>query len=260
LHETLKYYYELPKENSVEPFKNTAPRQAKYHINNQGLHDLYDYEEKKKSDVQRIITLGDSFTFGLYIETEDNWTEQLEKTLNQTTCGKYEIINLGVYGYDFRYAYERYVQLGEKFNPDLVIWLFADADRINEELFSRIDKNEKPTYTSLIQAQKEYMKEWSSNRIATYQYSIFRSFSSKYTSKQILFTMPWYSLEFKSMIKLLQEDNSSFFASNGIEEVITKKNLIFENDGHPNREGHRAMANVISQEVLRRLPPVCYTK
>ena len=57
---------------------------------------------KKNKDTFRIITLGDSFTFGMYINTKDNWTELLEDKLNSDMGCKnismFEVINLGVGG------------------------------------------------------------------------------------------------------------------------------------------------------------------
>lgn len=260
INETLAHYYELPRGSVVEPFMSTAPRRATYDINQQGLHDLYDYDEKKRSDVRRIITLGDSFTFGLYIDTADNWTEQLEQLLNQTTCGKYEVINLGVYGYDFRYAYERYFQLGQKYDPDLVIWLFADADRINEALFSKIDTTKQITYETLTQAKKKYMREWNTDEIISYQSAVFEEFNLNFSQNQILFTMPWYSKEFMNSIQHIHKEYPAFSYSKNIEHIVSDKKFLFENDGHPNSKGHDAIAIIVAKEILKKLPPICLGK
>lgn len=57
----LKYFYE-PKPNIKYHHHNTE-----YFINSDGLHEIKEYSIKKPEDTFRIITLGDSFTFGLLV-------------------------------------------------------------------------------------------------------------------------------------------------------------------------------------------------
>lgn len=260
VHKSLSYYYELPKNEIVEPFVTSAPRKAVYNINKSGFNDKYDYPEQKGEGVLRIIALGDSFTFGLFVDTTDNWTEIAERLLNSTTCGTYEVINLGVYGYDFRYAFERYKKYGDRLNPDLIIWMFADADRINEELFSRIDKSRPITYTNLAQAKNMYMKNWSVSKVANYQSSIFQSFNSEYKKSSVFYTMPWYSKEFMNSIQQINNTFPAFSYSKTIEHIFSDKKFLFENDGHPNTTGHEAIAKIITKEIIQKLPPLCLSE
>lgn len=141
----LKHYWE-PKANSiVHPnFPSVIPEgwpeysiNATYTVNSDGLYERYNYPVEKPKNTFRIITLGDSFTQGAYTDTKDSYPEQLEDYLNKSvSCNakKFEVINLGVFGYDIQYSVERYKLKGQKYNPDLIIWLLKDDDfiQINE--------------------------------------------------------------------------------------------------------------------------------
>jgi lysophospholipase L1-like esterase len=133
-----KYYNTLV---SSTPFEETRPwdkTTAKYAVNHDGLNDRYNYNTLKPDGVIRIMTLGDSFTFGHYVDTADNWTERLEDLLNnQLHCKdtkKFEVINLGMRGFDIPYIVKRYNDYGLKYHPDLIIWFESGSGftRINE--------------------------------------------------------------------------------------------------------------------------------
>lgn len=121
-------YFE-PKPNTVETesYPWMATSSATYTINADGLNDVKNYTVMKPPGTYRIIALGDSFTFGHYVNTPLNWSSLLEDKLNENhntcpTIQNYEVLNLGVRGYDIDFAAERYRLHGQKYNPDLVIW------------------------------------------------------------------------------------------------------------------------------------------
>src|SRR3989344_7968954 len=132
----------------------------------------------------RIITLGDSFTFGQYINTNQNYSEILEDNLNNNLhCREikhFDVINLGVPGYDLEYEVERFNLKGLNYNPDLVIWLINDWNisiinelmkPINEELLK--DSKEKDEIkrfeTAWIDSQKKLKKIYGDKFITSYQ-------------------------------------------------------------------------------------------
>ncbi|MCK5492868.1 MAG: hypothetical protein KAJ14_07145, partial [Candidatus Omnitrophica bacterium] len=88
--------------------------------NSDGLHDR-EHEIIKDSNVVRIMIIGDSVAYGLGVLPEENYASQLEKLLNIETM-KYEVINLGVIGYDALQIYERFIEKGLKYKPDIVIY------------------------------------------------------------------------------------------------------------------------------------------
>ncbi len=184
----LKYYYE-PYANSRPKFSsNFAKENATYTINEDALNERKNYNLLKPQKTFRIITLGDSFTFGLYVDTKDNWTELLEDMLNKRMkCGnidKFEVINLGIWGYDIQYSVERYKLRGKKYNPDLIIWLIVDLLRMNEELRGKMfalkeqyDKQHKKienVYEPFIKARNETIQRLGKGKILEYQQTEFQ--------------------------------------------------------------------------------------
>lgn len=122
-------FYE-PKPNIVDfGDENWLTFMPKYTINKDSLNEVKNYSVEKANGTFRIVTIGDSFTFGQFVNTKDNWTEQLEVGLNdRCNDGEYEVINLGVHGYDLAFSAHRYERRGEKYDPDLILYLLKEDD------------------------------------------------------------------------------------------------------------------------------------
>lgn len=122
----LKHYWEYKPNSEAVDKPYWLEKEVAYSINADGLNDSYDYPVEKGHDTFRIITLGESFTFGQYVNTNKNWTELLEKKLNESrfTCQtkKIEVINLGMPGFDVQEIVRRYKRIGQKYNPDMIIY------------------------------------------------------------------------------------------------------------------------------------------
>lgn len=138
----LHNFYTLPSNSVQQEHISWLPQPVSYSFNNDGLHDRYNYKPAKPADRFRIITLGDSFVFGLWVNTAQNFSEVFEDQLNSgqhcSAVTKFEVINLGVPGFDLIYAAQRYKDLGTKYTPDLIIWfmrdenMFLNADRYHD--------------------------------------------------------------------------------------------------------------------------------
>lgn len=127
-----KYYWEYQANTTETIDVDWLSYQPVYHHNDDGLNDMSDYPVEKSAASFRIITLGDSFTDGAFVNTQDNWPEQLEKLLNKKSTNycayeDIEVINLGMGGFDVPYLVERYKRIGQKYNPDLIIWFEAGS-------------------------------------------------------------------------------------------------------------------------------------
>jgi lysophospholipase L1-like esterase len=246
----LKYFYE-PKANSIEEIhKDWLPNVPKYTINSDALNERFDYDIKKKEGVFRIITIGDSNTFGLNVSTENNWTEVLEDRLNkEKMCQKvkkYEVINLGVGGYDTAYEVERYKIRGQKYHPDLVIWYVTDLYRITEkfqELAEKMnineDANEKKGifFEAWTKAREKIVEQYGEKGLVNYQMAKFKEFIKKYyINKPLLFISPWKQIE--------QNIRSSNIYFGDTKVWQDKKNFL--PDIHFNDKGHKKFA----QDVL----------
>ncbi len=103
---------------------------ARYHINSLGFRGR-EYDRIKKKDTFRIVAVGDSTTFGINVIDNQTFPHFLERKLNKQlshTGIKYEVLNLGVTGYDARQIYHRLVTLGIGLEPDLIIYGFTPND------------------------------------------------------------------------------------------------------------------------------------
>lgn len=249
--DSLKYFYE-PKPNIKYHFFNTE-----YFINSDGLHETKDYSIGKPEDTFRIITLGDSFTFGLFVGDGENWPAILENKLISKyplLCKKkIEVINLGVEGYDFTYAIERFNRRGKKYHPDLLLWLNVNFLR-NRELMKEAEKEVKdllltPTpyedrYYSWRLIFNKYLNKYSQELIIEYQTNLLEQFIEKNKTLPIVF---------------LDVENQYHFV---FEKLANKKNVFFkpieytssmaiEGDGHPNQYGHQKIAQEVMEFLLK---------
>ncbi len=134
----LKYFYDLALEGAIA-IPSWLPYRPIYIRNSDHLNDRFDYAVDKPEDTYRIITLGDSWAFGMHVSTKDTYSEVLEDILNtelrngSLQCAgikQFEVLNLGVGGYDIEYMVERLRLRGMKYDPDLVIPLIKPDDFI----------------------------------------------------------------------------------------------------------------------------------
>ena len=253
--EGLKYFYE-PKANSSEEIKKSwLPYVAKYTINNDALNERFNYDIQKKEDVFRIITLGDSFTFGQNVSTDRNWTELLEDYLNtHQICNKvkkYEVINLGVYSYDTQYEVERYRIRGQKYNPDLVVWTFIDLERINEQMIPLVQQNDATAVNKELEKKGVYNDNWRIARedmirrigqtgIINFQEKQIKRLNEYYKGQLIYVAMP-NKPEYISLLqqKAKERAHSYFFQP----YIQWKQPGLFLPDDHFNDTGHKKMTH-----------------
>jgi lysophospholipase L1-like esterase len=85
---------------------------------------------RKAAGVERIVVLGDSFTWGDKIASSDStWPAQLEQQLRDGWPGRrIEVVNLGRNGFTTVNAAEMLRRLGWQFEPDLVLVQFYMND------------------------------------------------------------------------------------------------------------------------------------
>lgn len=89
-------------------------------INSQGLRDV-ERPIRKQAGTRRILGLGDSFTFGVGVETHETFLKRLEEFTGA------EVINAGQIGYGLYQSLEYLKTRGLEYEPDIVIFaLFLD--------------------------------------------------------------------------------------------------------------------------------------
>ncbi len=119
-------------------------------INSHGFRD-YEYPTDKPNNTFRIITLGDSYTFGQGVELNETYPKILERLLNERNDGlKYEVLNFGVGGYNVAEKVEVLSYKAIKFDPDLVIFQYLDDDILNWTEFRQIEKEKMQEYAQKI--------------------------------------------------------------------------------------------------------------
>lgn len=91
------------------------------HINSDGFRDR-EFELAKPAGTQRIVCVGDSYTYGWGVALEDSFPKQLEKRLSGQR--RTEVLNLGLFGYNADQARLTLEKTGLKYKPDLVIYSF----------------------------------------------------------------------------------------------------------------------------------------
>jgi hypothetical protein len=268
------YFYELEKDikHTVQP--EWLDHSVTYNHNKDGFNDRYDYSIEKGEDTFRIITLGDSFTYGQYVPTEKNWTETLEDDLNNqlgNSKRKFEVINLGMPGYDIPYIVERYERHGQKYNPDLVIWLESSSGfiRNTEETKFFIDNCEEKygkddpiigKHSSLLcweKAQEKLMEKYGSEEklnefFNLYLDDFFNLFEDK---RRVVFFTFEQPTSYESTIEKLIKFRRKNYPEIKIESIvpdINKLEQVFP-DSHPNEDGHKTIEKTIFSYLEERI-------
>jgi len=268
--ENLKYFYEPHPEEEVNT-NSPYSQGVLYTINSDFLNERFEYTVEKPKNTYRIITLGDSFTFGLFVNTPDNWTERLEDLLNQklkcNNIKKFEVINLSVHGYDFAYSLERFKKRGLKYNPDLVLWMLVDFHRINEKLRPLIDyyltKFKENGQLDKANANKDYYLVWrtavqqlsnemSEEQIYGYQTEVFKQFFNIWRRKSLLIPVWGNNKKSIDLIKEVVKNQKQKNLINIFENLtnLRENNKVFPNDSHPTKKGHQIIANEIFKYLL----------
>jgi lysophospholipase L1-like esterase len=258
-------YYSLLKPNTVvEEQPNWLPYKAVSTYNNDGLNDRFDYQVKKPVDTFRIIALGDSFTYGEYVNTADSWPEQLEELLkNSPVCKskKFEVINLGVHGFDIPYTVKRYEEVGAKYQPDLIIWFESGTG------FSRINEVES-TITFACQKKEQVMKVptnldcWTQGKNALkerYTDAQVTTYLSKYMAR-FFTTVPQTPVMFVTFSNLPESNKAKlteWIANKDhttllpiVPDISKQEGTLL--DGHPNAKGHQVIAQTILQKLTEK--------
>jgi|GEM_PF-5382175 len=129
---TLSNFYEYDGFKTLVHDRPWLPFPVSVQTNGEGFMGSVEYAIPKPPDVIRIAAIGDSFTEGPYVQTQSSYPSQLETVLNSLApcrgVRKFEVLNLGVGGYDIPFAAHRFITRGSKYLPDLVLWLVKNDD------------------------------------------------------------------------------------------------------------------------------------
>ncbi len=266
----LEYYWEFDADKTLVDERDWLDYDATYTINQDGLNETREYEVLKPKNAYRILALGDSFTFGHFVSTPENWTEQLENkiNLNLGSCDydSVEVINLGAPGFDVKYIVERYRDKGVKYQADLVIWLESGSGfgRLNEFMQPKIlecleskgyeekmgdDDVNNDIYSCWIEAESEVWSENSRTDLFGYLDLAFNDFFVEAGNQQKLFVyFNPLSQEKKQRVDSLRQRHpgASYEAL-----VPTLAGDFVLPDGHPSSKGHSLISDSVYKYLLQ---------
>jgi hypothetical protein len=139
----------------IEPYRDQDWYGQYVRYNTKGFRD-YEHPEEKPPGIIRILGIGDSYTFGMRVNFEDIYLTRLERMLNdQYPTRHYEVINMGVPGYNTLSERDLLEKQGLLYQPDLVIigYVLNDAEhpRVKEPYTRKIK--------SLIGEESSYSKK-----------------------------------------------------------------------------------------------------
>lgn len=265
---TLKYFYEPFNASFVESLPWTNGSNITYTMNKDTIRSDRVYSIDKPPNTLRIITIGDSFTFGQFVNDNDTYPKQLEKKLSNDLKNKFknvEVINLGVPGYDPEYAIERYNLRGARYNADYIIWFlgyhnFAQANELELNLVNYYENkltfkyilNEKQKghyYPAHELARKEIEKKFPNDKLIKNNLGKIEIFSKNLRGRLIFATFEQTDMEFKKSIsELLKRNNNKYIQS--IPNIYNIKNTSFP-DTHPNQKGYQYISEYISDSLIK---------
>ena len=235
-----------------------------YTINADSLHERMNYSVMKASDTFRMITLGDSFTYGLLVNTAENYPEQLEDMLNANVCTAaqhFDVINLGVPAYDVGFSAERFRFRGIKYKPDAVVWFMNEftmsflADyktRLENEYVKEITEEEMRAQEKLgvyyypgARAFRDMAAQVPQGEIIGKEASYLQNFSAVYQGPLVIVANNWSM--WHPLAKLAVINYAMFRPSTWIYRSLPslERDGGLLEDGHPNTHGHRMIASGI---------------
>jgi len=143
----------------LKPNTNTKFEGFDVAINSDGFRGR-EYSLQKEENTYRIVLLGDSVAFGRLMPFEHGLSNRLEIALKNLCPQKnFEVLNMGVEGYNSIQELEMLKTRGLKYNPDLVIvyYSFNDPD-YPEYYFKKNFLNRHSVFSRYIQYKiKKYM-------------------------------------------------------------------------------------------------------
>lgn len=242
-----EFYYDVkPNSNSANGVSVPA------HITEDGLRDRFVYDTHKPTSTLRIITLGDSHTYGVAIDVEYIYPEVLEDLLNEKPLCEgvqhYEVINLGMHGYDARFSAERFRLAGVRYDPDVVLWYVTtnDFDEDKNELERRLFEDEQNGLEITVKRIKLHEQAIRD----AYGFDSLEDYQLKGVGAVLeIFAGPVLMASGESMmfpstvqkIRLMQEYWGDRLAFTWLFNQLEDEELI-PNDYHPNEAGHRTIA------------------
>ncbi|MGA1871513.1 MAG: SGNH/GDSL hydrolase family protein [bacterium] len=164
---------------ALKPNSSFTTQKYSITINSLGLRSP-EVQPKKKNEF-RILSLGESSTFGVMVGDSETYSAQLQRLLNKTIQSRsIVVINAGISAYS-SFQSLKYLELrGLKLKPDLILFYHEVNDylptAIHDTKLNEIGilKTDKQLYDSKLQRISHFFeKNWGFYRFLTYSYAKF---------------------------------------------------------------------------------------
>lgn len=252
-----------------------------YKLNSLGFRGPEHQVVKYKNKI-RIIGLGDSQVFGQGVEWQDTFLEQLKTTLDTTVKRTFETINFGKCGWNTINEQEFFLKEGVNYKPDILILLytlndpefggyfykpiFSGAFEVRYLWRSHLYFFIVKLYNQLKYPYNEYIINLFKNGSETAKHCQL-AMENIYTAckrigiKPILVITPLLkdlkNYPFEEMHRKVRQwgEKDGFYVIDLLPEFSKysrtgKEFRVSPEDWHPNKQGHKIIAEVIAREIL----------
>jgi len=149
--------------HELAPGREASFRGAKVEINSLGMRDA-EPRSGQDAPLHRIVTVGDSFTFGWSLPVQFSYSDVLERLLNER-AGKtdFEVLNFGVGGYSTRDEATVLEHRAMQWDPDLVVvgYYFNDPEiEPRDPLNSAFEEDEWWQHSALLRLMLRTRFRW----------------------------------------------------------------------------------------------------
>lgn len=247
-------------EKNVTKKTNDWYKQRLVETNMEGLRDD-NFSMKPAKGTKRILVLGDSFTFGIGVNSTERYTDIMERRLKRDS-GSYEVINAGIAGYGAQDYLNFFKERGRNYEPEVVIISLSQNDiwgrqhivdykldlvRKNKSLNPPINEDE----AAYLERRSEiYKKSLLSDSNGT---KILHSLKEieNFTDSKIILHGYLLNDEQASTISDWAEENEniSYVPRNIKFSVFPSSVYLIPYDNHYNEIGHRWMAEQLTPKV-----------
>ena len=251
----------VPRPNARVRFKgmySALPQPITWEINAQGMRASGRIPSEKRKGTYRIATFGDSETFGWSVDFAETFQQQMELLEPE-----YEVLNLGVPGYNIASIAEHVVRTAMSYKPDLLIYLVNPNDfdppleihrvAIHSELARRLECLYREAGEREIVERRQ-----SPERVGAFTSELARMTQSC-EENRIELMLAFMDERNKSVLKGIPRLDEYFLRPGETSKRLLDVSDIFRQDqrqdGHLSKEGHRKLAQRFVGVVSRRAVP-----
>ncbi len=266
-----KYFFEPTPNTDITWTPDWLATPIVNHINSDTIHDTREFSPNKKTGIYRIVTIGDSFTFGQFVRSEENYSSRLEVLLNSSLkcpgISGYEVINLGVYGYDVTYSMERLKRRGLKYTPDLVIYLVNEwnitslneqriplQEYLNTKGILTYDPNNQKINPAVILAIEAVRKTMGITTIVNTHAQAIDSLRQLYRGPMIVISKHFPDKSLNEFLTKETQKNSIIYDDLG--NILDDPQSLLA-DRHPNALGHSRIAGAVRKSITSHILTAC---